>query len=172
MHNVPLLIGNNGDEGSVFITSASPQLFGFLGKKFPKLNTSTAENLYKIVLKKTLKDIPGTDLLTQTILATLSKDDYKKNLKIIYDFLGDFALVCPDVYFAESFSRFGKDTYFYFFTQRPSNTPWAKWMGVAHYAEVPFVFGSPVMNKNLSTDEDVNMSQYMMRMWSNFAKTG
>ena len=170
-HNVSVLIGNNRDEGSVFLTTLFPEVFGFFGKNLPELNTSAAEKLLKDIFKDILKDIPGTDLITQTILEKLSADDYRKNLKIIYDFLGDFTLVCPDVYLAESFSRYGKDAYFYFFKHRPSTTPWAEWMGVAHYEEVQFVFGSP-LKENKYSKEEIELSKLMMKIWSNFAKYG
>lgn len=170
-HNVSVLIGANRDEGSFLLTVYYPQYFGFFGKKSQKLNASTADNLFKSILNNTLKDVSGTDNVTQTILGRLSKNDYRKNRKIIYDFMGDFLLVCPTVYFAESYSRYGKDVYFYFFEHRPSRTPWAKWTGVNHYEEVQFVFGSPV-KENKYTDEEVELSKLMMKMWSNFAKYG
>lgn len=170
-HNVSVLIGNNRDEGSVFLTTLYPEVFGFFGKQLQKLNISMAENILKSVFEDKVKGIPARELVTKTILGSLNTKNSRKNLRIIYDFVGDFKLLCPTAYFAESYSRYGKDVYFYFFSHRPSTTPWAKWMGVAHYEEVQFVFGSPV-KKNKYTDEEVELSKLMMKMWSNFAKYG
>lgn len=93
IHNINLLIGNNRDEGSMLITSAFPQFFSFLEKKkISKVNSPTAEDLLKSVLEKYLKDAPGTDLVTQTILGSLNTDDYRKILKSLR-FSGGF-LTC------------------------------------------------------------------------------
>ena len=93
-------------------------------------------------------------------------------LKQVFTASGDYARTCPTNYFAESFAKKkNASVYMYFFTHRPSYTPWAPWMLAVHHDEVAFVFGYPLRNPNLYTSEELALSKRMIRAWSSFAKT-
>ncbi|KAF8770257.1 Acetylcholinesterase like protein [Argiope bruennichi] len=112
-----------------------------------------------------------SSLLTNSILGRSSSDpDCKRHH--LHSALGDLVLICPSVYFAEKCAEQGNDVYYYFFIHRPSNTPFASWMGVPHFSEIPFVFGIPLTKPDDYTEEERDLSRQMIHYWSEFVKTG
>ncbi|GBM49435.1 Acetylcholinesterase-1 [Araneus ventricosus] len=166
--NVPLLIGNTRDEGSFQITTKQPELFGFFGQRNPIINKTHAENMIRGIFHSS--DNP--EKYVKHYLGNIPDDDYDAIKRQIYIASGDSSLLCETVYFAESYSERSNDVYFYFFTHRPSNTPWSPWMGVAHAEEVQFVFGRPVRKPYLYEHAEVELSKKMINVWTNFAKNG
>ncbi|CAG2168331.1 unnamed protein product [Oppiella nova] len=45
-------------------------------------------------------------------------------------------------------------------------------VGIIHGADIPFVFGMPVLHPEFSTPEDVDFSRLVIKLWTNFAKYG
>ncbi|GBN24827.1 Acetylcholinesterase-1 [Araneus ventricosus] len=167
-HNVPLLAGDVKDEGSFQVTTGNIPEFGFFGEKDPKVNKTYASSLLESIFSNYtdpqkyidfyLKDVPDNDY-----------DQIRKQVTTAY---GDSSILCATVFFAESYAERKNDVYYYFFTHRPSNSPWAKWMGVVHFEEVQFVFGRPVrVPKDYNTNE-IWLSRQVMKLWANFAKDG
>lgn len=167
-NNVDVLIGNNRDEGVFQITSSHTKVFGFFGEKNPTINKTYGNKL----LKSKFKDLPNTQEVINYYLGNISNDDYYQIRHQVYTASGDYSLLCPDVYFAESYSRAGNKVFFYFFVHRPSITPWANWTGVVHYEEVQFVFGIPIQEPSNYTVEEVLLSRKMVKIWTNFVKYG
>ncbi|CAL1265365.1 unnamed protein product [Larinioides sclopetarius] len=167
-HNVPLLIGNTKDEGSFQITTKQPELFGFFGQRNPVINKSQAENMIRGIFRSS--DDP--EKYVTHYLGGIPDDDYDAIKRQVYTASGDSSLLCETVYFAESYADRNNDVYFYFFTHRPSNTPWCPWMGTAHAEEIQFVFGRPVRKPYLYTPDEVELSKKMIEVWTNFAKNG
>lgn len=167
--NVDILLGHNRDEGACLVTTALPDVFGFFGEKFPKINKTFAKDLISGGL---LSVCPCKDAAAKHYLDNLRDDDYYEIRKQVYTSAGDFALLCPIVYFAETYSRAGNKVYYYYFVQRPSPSPWAPWMGVTHFDEIQYVFGRPFDNCSHYTDEEVQLSRSMIKLWSNFVKYG
>ncbi|GFU24529.1 acetylcholinesterase-1 [Nephila pilipes] len=167
-HNVPLLIGNNRDEGSFQITTGNPSLFGFFGEKDPKINKTQAASM----IRKTFSSYSNPEKYVNYYLGNVSDDDYDTIRRQVYTASGDSSLLCETVYFAESYAERNNDVYFYFFVHRPSNSPWAPWMGVAHFEEVQFVFGRPFRKPKNYTNEEAHLSSDMIKIWSDFAKNG
>ncbi|GFS65340.1 acetylcholinesterase-1 [Trichonephila inaurata madagascariensis] len=147
-HCTDLLIGNNKDGGSFLITTGNPQLFGFFGEKDPQINKTTGANIIR------------------------EEDDYDYIRKQTYTACGDPLFVCTDIYYSEKCAEEGNNVYFYVWRHRPSTTVWAPWMGVAHYTEVQFVFGQPLQNPSRYEASEVQLSVEMIKIWSNFVKTG
>ena len=110
-------------------------------------------------------------------LNNVNRNDSTALRKASYDLIGDIGITCPTYHFAKqyhlSYTR-GK-TYFYELTYQ--NTDYAmipcdeKTMGICHTADIPFVFGTFLMSPNASAI-DVKFSKDIMKMWTNFAKTG
>lgn len=90
----------------------------------------------------------------------------------LYSAAGDIVSLCPSKYFAEKCAEQGNDVYYYFFVHRPSNSPFAPWMGVTHFSELPFVFGKPLTDRADYTDEERDLSRLMIRYWGEFVKSG
>ena len=64
----------------------------------------------------------------------------------------------------------------YYHTQKATTTMFAAcdaspWMGTCHASEVPFVFGSPLINQRAIKD-DITLSLEMMNIWTYFAEFG
>lgn len=107
------------------------------------------------------------------------------------DMATDIALFVPAVLMAnlyrQSVRKNGNSSniYFYIFVQKPDFAEIPHWLsGATHFMEVPYVFGLPrsfhekltldfgsVYPTNISLG-DITLSETMMTLWSNFAKTG
>ncbi|GBM67630.1 Acetylcholinesterase-1 [Araneus ventricosus] len=167
-HNVLLLIGNNRDEGSFFITMADPETFGFLGEKNTNVNKTYADQL----IRKFFSNYDDPEKYAKYYLDSVPDDDYDTIRKQTYTAVGDSVILCPTVYFAESYAERKNYVYFYFFVHRPSNSIWAPWMGVTHFDEVQFVFGQPIRKPELYEGDEITLSKKMIEIWTNFAKYG
>ncbi|GBO10577.1 Acetylcholinesterase-1 [Araneus ventricosus] len=172
------------------LTTTAPEIFGFFGEKNSHINQTVVVELFEEIVKnwlqdlqppvKTplpnnplLKDVPGLKPdIRHSILDSLLQTAYNSSLPELYTLLGDLIVVCPDSFYAEKCAENGGDVYSYFFVHRPSPTPWAPWMGVAHFEEVQFVFGKPMLEPHLYLESERTLSREMIEMWSNFVKTG
>ncbi|KAF8771440.1 Acetylcholinesterase-1 like protein [Argiope bruennichi] len=167
--NVPLLAGDVGDEGAFQITTAHPDQFGFFGEKDPKVNKTYASSL----LEGLFKNYTDPQKYIDFYLKDVPDEDYDLIRSQLSAAFGDSSILCETVYFAESYAERKNDVYYYFFTYRPSNSPWAKWMGAVHFEDVQFVFGRPVRVRSKEYDtKDIWVSEQVMKIWANFAKNG
>lgn len=89
-----------------------------------------------------------------------------------YEAIGDFIVVCPAVFFSEQLAERNFSVHHYLYNHRPQNSKWGKWMGVAHFDEVPLVFGQPFTMANEYTDVERDFSARLMDTWVTFARTG
>ncbi|KAF8771443.1 Acetylcholinesterase-1 like protein [Argiope bruennichi] len=160
-----------GDKDRITISGESdghPDEFGFFGQKNPKINKTHATSL----LQSTFSNYTDPQKYIDFYLKDIPDDDYDLIRRQVYTAIGDTTLLCPTLYFAESYAERNRDAYFYFLTHRPSNTPWAKWMGVAHFEDVQFVFGRPVRVPKDYNRKEIRLSSQVMKLWANFAKNG
>ncbi|KAF8771441.1 Acetylcholinesterase-1 like protein [Argiope bruennichi] len=167
-HKVSILSGVLRDEGAAFLATGHPDEFGFFGQKNPKINKTHATSL----LQSTFSNYTDSQKYIDFYLKSVPDDDYDLIRRQVYTAIGDTTLLCPTLYFAESYAERNRDAYFYFFTHRPSNTPWAKWIGVAHFEDVQFVFGRPVRVPKDYNRKEIWLSSQVMKLWANFAKHG
>ncbi|KAG8195427.1 hypothetical protein JTE90_013884 [Oedothorax gibbosus] len=174
-HPVPLLIGNTHDEGTYLLTTRNQYLFGPAGENDPKISKPTGTDL----LRRTFAHMPDPDAVVDQYLGDVDDDDYHKIRRQVANALGDYATVCPSVFFAEKYSNTTEknNTLYYVFDQRPSDSIWAPWMGVTFYDEVKFVFGRYLegydyerMNREYTGE--LGMAQFTMETWGDFAKDG
>ena len=91
----------------------------------------------------------------------------------ISNFNGDFLYKCPTYKFARLYtnnSNKASSTFFYQldYALKFQNRDY----GVYHTAELPFVFGSPILNQYLYTQSDQSLSTYIINLWTGLAKTG
>jgi carboxylesterase type B len=163
-----VMIGTNADEGSFFLHYTFPEIFS---ADLPKNVTAEEAILY---LEDSFKFLPQPmpKLITHFFLSGFDSQDYERIRKAFYETIGDFIILCPTVYFSEKLTEQNVNVYYYFFTYRPQNTNWTKWMGVTHFEEVQFVFGTPFIKLENYTPEEREFSTKLMDMWTNFAKNG
>ena len=97
----------------------------------------------------------------------------------IYDFYGDILIKCPTYLFAKQYalrSHRSDHVFFYELTYTCDKAK-ANDFGVAHGADLPFMFGQPLIaeppgNAFQYTQEDIEFSKQMVKYWTNFAKHG
>ena len=108
-------------------------------------------------------------------LKNVDKTDGNAMRKAFYDFYGDVILKCPTYLFAKQLAEGSphRNTFFYELTYQTKDMAQVgcdeKTMGICHGAEVEFVFGNFL---NEYTKMDIEFSEDVMKMWTNFAKTG
>ncbi|XP_078382565.1 cocaine esterase-like isoform X2 [Oculina patagonica] len=86
----------------------------------------------------------------------------------------------PAIQSAKAFVKKQAYTYFYQLEIAPKRFGFIgvellepAWAGIYHGADIFYVFGFPLlMDRNLSTAEEIKVAKDIMTMWTNFAKTG
>lgn len=110
--------------------------------------------------------------------------------KRLLGLIADGIFVCPDQLMVNTFAKTG-NVWYYRFDYRASKTYWNKWLegscahrllyllivialGALHADELQFVWGSPYREdvKDNYDDKDREISDLMMKIWSQFATTG
>jgi len=144
--NVPVLIGTNADEGTVFARRAG---------------VDTLEE-YNAFLQKTFRG------LSDKVLKYYPANDDASAQRAFIDFMGD-----GFVYGARSMARrmaaIQLKTYLYQFTRA---TPWAQEAGLGcfHGSEIPYVFGN--LREGRYGEDDRRLSDQVVGYWTRFARTG
>jgi len=148
LHDVPIIVGSNADEGSLFLDDA--------GK-------ISAEKY-----KAWLKDNFGDRAKEVFALFPAEKDE-----EIGRAYTKLLALACfaePGRYLARSMEKINANAYLYQFTRIP-NTEDGKQFGAYHGIDLGYVFGN--LDKSEGYDEkDFELSNMIMDYWVTFAKTG
>ncbi|UYV78928.1 BCHE [Cordylochernes scorpioides] len=91
--------------------------------------------------------------------------------------LSDMLFICPAVFFADHQASRGSPLYFYYFTYRTESVYFQlltnNWPGAFHYDEVTYVFGGPMSLPTYNyTEAERLFSHDLIKLWSNFARTG
>lgn len=163
-----LLIGSVKDEGSLLLQATFPKIF-------------TVQNPKKVSAQQVIPLIeeafrflpnPGPKMITHFFMTDLNMSDHNHIRDKFYETIGDFVTLCPAVFFAENMALQNFSTYHYFFTHRPTNSHWGRWMGVVHFDEVPFVFGLPFTKPTDFSEDEREFSARMMETWVSFIKNG
>ncbi|GBN28225.1 Acetylcholinesterase-1 [Araneus ventricosus] len=123
-------------------------------------------------IREAFKDFPDPGSVVQHYLPNALPENGVSVRYQTYSSIGDMLLLCPGVYHAEKCTEKRGKVYYYLFTHRPSNSPFAPCMGEVHFDEVQFVFGSPLLYPFSYTQEEQLISQQMIEIWSSFTKGG
>ena len=149
--HVPLLVGSNGDEGTLFFA------FGA---------TIADDAAYKTAVEAFY---PGKG---DAILAHYPSATHGSAKDAIARAFGDSVFVCPSRRLARAFSKAGSPTYLYHFTYKNPNAALPN-LGAFHSSELPFIFGNPseLLPENLN-EEQRKLSGIMMAYWGEFGRSG
>ena len=103
------------------------------------------------------------------------KDNFSRRDDIL-DMLSDGQFKAPLIKMAQEHSK-KADTYFYHFGYSTQSEDYPGWSGGVHGDELPYIFGAPLVGglspfPSSYNAQEMELSKYMMKMWSNFAKTG
>ncbi|TIB79839.1 Carboxylesterase [Wallemia mellicola] len=169
---VPLLMGTNTHEGSVFI---QPYLENAIGDD-GKLNTTQ--------LTAVIEDFgvlpSGFTTLIKTFLDSLLLVSADHLLNSLSNLVTSLVFKCPASEIAHAHLDAGKTVYRYSFAPTYNDTQLDKVIpeigikniGAYHAAEIPIVFGTYDTYQSVApaTDHEIQMSKFMQTAWANFAK--
>ncbi len=149
---VPMLVGTNEDEGSLFTFRA-------------KLDTPEQ---YEAAVKVRSPDKADALLKLYPVKEhTSPKAAYNHMLR-------DALFLCPTRELARTVTAHGQPVYLYQFTYAPSRT-FNAFMGITgafHAAELPFVFGATQGGLRLEGEREHVLSRHIMGYWTRFATKG
>jgi para-nitrobenzyl esterase len=147
-NKMPVLLGTNQDEGSLFFVIG-------LSAKDDAEYASLMEGIFPTHGAAVVAKYPSSAYASAKAAAAAA--------------IGDGLFVCPTRRTARGLAQGGAPTYLYRFAHAPSSFLGA--IGSFHSAEVPFVFQNPYLGINLDEGEK-KLSDTMIGYWSRHAKAG
>jgi para-nitrobenzyl esterase len=151
MHDVPVLLGANANEATIFTKSVRIK----------------NEQDYKAVIQKEFDERSG-DILR---LFPVQNGNAKKAFN---DVTGIMGFVSGTRRLASTLSSVGKGNVFLYHFSRVPPSVLLKELGAFHSAEIPYIFGHPEAwsPRKRAADIDKALSDTMLSAWVRFAKTG
>ena len=149
LNNVPLIIGINADEASLFLVRSKIDT--------PEKYTSYIKRVHADRADKILE-----------AYADIAQSDVKEAMNRIST---DSTMLLPALKQARWLEKTGVPAYFYFFTRIPP-TPLGKAAKVHHGAEIPYVMGLLTERWGKAESVDLDLSTAMMTYWTRFAESG
>lgn len=148
---VPVLLGANRDEGTLFVYLANLALI-------------TKVQYAGIVAQV----YPGN---AEAILNAYPPSNYSGGGAALADVIGDAGFVCPTRKMARLIAGGSSKTYLYYFSHPPDFSA-AAWLGAYHAAEIAFVFGNAPKNTSGFSSAELKLVTNMMTAWGGFARDG
>jgi para-nitrobenzyl esterase len=149
LNPVPVLLGNNADEGSLFL------LLEGRGK--------TAEDYQEFV------EWRGGEHAA-ALAAEYPLEDYASPDAALAQIIADGSFVCPTRIAARALTEAGVDTRVYLFTHAVTIMGISD-LGAFHGAEIYYVMGAPTVGVSLDAD-DLALSEAMQGYWTRMARDG
>lgn len=151
---VPVLLGSNGDEGSLFL-----YLAGDAGK--------VPDEAAFLALVEKLAPGHGAEVVTRYPTAMYASAKAAATAAI-----GDAVFVCPTRRTARALTAAGAAAFLYHFTYAPEGTL-LPGLGSFHSSEVEYVFGNPSqLDPKPLSDDELGLSAAIMGYWSRHAAAG
>lgn len=166
---VPTMAGFVSDEGSFLLGSSS--------QKFDR--SSFRRNIEMYIVNSISHSAKRQPLLVDAVLFQYShwpetNNNSTKIRKSLIDAFTDYFIVAP-THASLTFQSQNSPTWLYEFRHRSKHSPKRAWEGVAHGDITSYVFGVPLLNRSvphLYTEEDRNISDFMVSAYINFVKDG
>ena len=154
-HDVPLLVGSNSDEASLFWPHMPSPLIEYRERE------PDASQMKELIQFEFRED---ACLIADVYSGIMNCDPMAQQ-----DLLGDSLFGAPAFYYASLHSRKNTNTFLYYFNQVPPSSK--QTAGAYHAAEIGYVFDikSPVFPKS---QQGKRLAKIMSRTWAQFAKTG
>jgi len=148
-NKVPLLMGNNKNEDSLFLCPG-----------YANISSTDYEHLVTQYFGK----------LAPYVLNLYPVSNYPIPVNALVDLFTDYVWICPAKLAAEAVTSAGVPTFLYSFEYKPSFSH-GQCLEIAHSYELPFLFEqlSVYFHWNM-TSQDRMLSAYMRSSWTNFAK--
>ena len=173
--DIDIIVGVNSDEGNLFtlIATANQDHDGIsreVFEGFVKHGAMLIRDQNELVKEAVLHEYSDhSDPNNQT-----------KIRQLMGDLFGDSGFLAPTVMQSNSLAEGGNSPYFYIFGHHIKHSVLPDWAGAMHIMELFFVFGAPykpipgIFSSIVSrfTELEKGLSSLMMKLWTNFAKTG
>jgi para-nitrobenzyl esterase len=158
-HHVPVINGNNADEGHLIV------MFGHEYR-----NRKVTEENYPDKINYLLRNPENVT----TAMERYPTKNYPDAWHALAEVFSDHTFVCQEQFTTEAISRYAP-VYSYYFTYPDADfiMPELRELGAFHSAELQFLFGAPMawLETRFSGDE-ASLSRTMMQRWSEFARSG
>ncbi|XP_054751133.1 cholinesterase 1-like [Lytechinus pictus] len=184
--NVPIMIGFNKDEGTLYVLQVIPESFG--SPIAPHINRTYFEIYVRslMIIYERNDEIVNDAVFQEYIDWTMADDPTADYFRSMVDFSGDFDFACSSDMVMRKHAQAGGTVYKYYMTHDPTDSiykygdiiPDIPWIGAGHGEDLTFVFGYPFIEElkdimgHTLTDEEKALSVKMMKFWTNFAKSG
>lgn len=171
-----VIIGVARDDGSIFMSGVPGVMKGVNVPNGMPRELFTEEISKRIWIRNQTTQIPELLIYQYTDWSNAS-DPYLLRQQFM-DLHSDSVFKAPAILSADAFVKEEVPTYFYQLEKAPKvfpaiPFPLPPWFGIYHRADLLYVFGGPlIMAANLTTAAEIELSKSMMKMWTNFAKTG
>ncbi|KAH9379542.1 hypothetical protein HPB48_004255 [Haemaphysalis longicornis] len=163
--NIDILTGVTADEGSTpFAMLLRPQ---FQSERLTEASDMALRSALQYVVHSwTQRAEP--EMLNRYASQAADKESLRER-HVAY--LSHKMFVCPMHFTAEHHAARGNAVYTYVFAHRSQMKP-PSWRGAGHAMELPFFFGRPMVDRDDFAEEDVRVSEGVVKMLSTFAETG
>ncbi|MBU1111743.1 MAG: carboxylesterase/lipase family protein [archaeon] len=162
IQDVPLMIGTNANEGTIFVLDEGIMPDGSVIGNNEKNDESQAIRKYEYWVQEVFGE-NSSQILEQF---PTTKENIFSTFSEIYT-LTLFAQ--PAHLIAQSTAVKNPNVYLYQFNHVPPAAE-SNILGACHGCEIPYVFGN--LNQEEYSETDFELSEKMMNYWTNFAKTG
>ncbi|XP_071823624.1 acetylcholinesterase-like [Apostichopus japonicus] len=161
--NIDILLGTNKDEGTfrTYLFTGLPEERPFVSKDFFTFITTG------------FNDPLVSDLLEAVYASGIDQED--NYVGALEDALSDTSYKCGTSLLARNAATAGSTVYMYHMTHEPIRSLWnVTWLRASHFEELQFVFGLPFFDDPFYVPvyDEVKIAFYVIRMWTNFAKSG
>ncbi|KAK3583366.1 hypothetical protein CHS0354_038985 [Potamilus streckersoni] len=165
----PIIFGITKDESYSFFTEQEIR-DGIDKERRTQILRTFVHNMYQYH-KQEIFDILDHEYSTWDKAA----DDASRRNNLI-DLLTDGLYLAPLIEMAQEHSKHN-DTYLYVFSYSTASENYPKWVKGTHGDELPYIFGAPLVDGTSPfplqyNNAEKSLSENMMRLWTNFAKTG
>ncbi|XP_031551374.1 neuroligin-4, Y-linked-like [Actinia tenebrosa] len=171
-----LMVGVNNDEGTVMTNAITAIAYGMnvtdgIQRKLFEETVRGGDVLKFVVNQK--PPLPAAMIYRYTDWSNVN--DRYRNRRMFMDMIADAMFIAPAIQSAKAFVNHSLPTYFYQLQYRADNGifgPIPSWVKAFHAADLSYVFGFPLMNASQLYTKDANFSREVIKIWTNFAKSG
>ncbi|CAG2119368.1 unnamed protein product, partial [Medioppia subpectinata] len=151
--DIELIAGATKDEG--------PSLADIL---IPEIRSELTVELFVKAVRDLSREYHNIDVeeVCNHYLKGIDKTNSSQLKAALSALYGDLVMTCPTYLFAKSYAKYGQNVEEYGCDEGY----------VCHGADMVFVYGFTIRNQHLFTENDYDFSIDIMKIWTDFAKTG